>query len=393
MSAEESRNSGGVDRFRRMKAPALLLFLTAMQAAGGAIVRDDAGLRAALSSLRPGSVVKIAPGNYQPGISIRDVRGTAENPVIIEALDPARPPLFEGGGQAWHLTDVSHFILRGISCRGQRHNGVNVDDGGSFDTPSSHVTLEKLRIEDIGPRGNFDAIKCSGVKHLRILDCHISGWGGQAIDFVGCHHAEIARCAIIGKPGFSQHTGPQFKGGSSDVRMHHCRLENAGQRPIHVGGSTGPEFFRPLDAPHEAARIRIEDNHITGGQCAVAFTGAVDCAFTHNTVADPGKWVLRILQESRDKRFRQCGDNVFSNNLIVYERAKVREAANIGADTRAGTFRFSGNHWFARDSPAQSRPALPVAEKDAVHGGDPMLGPDGLPRAKGLKAGARKAGD
>jgi hypothetical protein len=335
------------------------------------IVRDDAQLKTALAKLRPGAVVRIAPGTYQPGLTVANVHGTAEQPIIIEGLDPRSPPRFDGGSQAWHLSDVSHLRLRWLDCRGQSHNGLNLDDGGTIDTPSHHVVLENLRVEDTGPNGNFDAIKCSGVDHLRILRCRISGWGGQAIDFVGCHQAEIGHCVITGKPGFSQHTGPQFKGGSSDVRIHHCRLERAGMRPIQAGGSTGLPYFRPLDAPHEAARIRIEDNTILGGDCAVAFTGVRDCVFSNNRVVGPEKWVLRILQESRDARFARCGKVGFSNNTIVFERAKVRTVVNIGPDTEPATFRFADNRWFAKDAPDRSRPELPVAETGGVYGVDP----------------------
>lgn len=356
---------------------------------GAVIVRDEAQLRNAIAELKPGSIVRIAPGNYQPGLSARDVRGTAQKPVLIEALDPENPPVFEGGNEAWHLTDVSHFTLRGLVCRKQKNNGINIDDGGSIETPSEHVTLDQLHIEDTGPDGNFDAIKCSGVEHLKITACRISGWGGQAIDFVGCHHAEISDCEITGKPGFSQHTGPQFKGGCSEVWMHHCRLTNTGQRPIQIGGSTGLEYFRPKDAPYEARAIRVEDNLIIGGDCAVAFTGADRSSFSHNTIVRPEKWILRILQETREPRFVRCGDNTFSNNLIIFERSKVAAIANIGPDTRAESFTFSRNHWFAADAPAQSRPDLPAPETEAVHGVDPDLdGPDHAPR-KNLTAGAR----
>lgn len=366
-----------------------LLMMPSWAFASAVTVRDDAGLREAIIRLKPGDVVRIAPGNYLPGLSVRDVRGTAEKPVVIEALDPESPPVFEGGNEAWHLTDVSHFTLRGLVCRRQKANGINLDDGGSFDTPSTHVTLENLRVEDIGPNGNFDAIKCSGVEQLKITGCQISGWGGQAIDFVGCHHAEIARCVITGKPGFSQHTGPQFKGGCSDVWMHHCRLTNVGQRPVQIGGSTGLDYFRPLDAPFEARDIRVEDNLIIGGDCAVAFTGADRSSFSHNTIIRPEKWVLRILQETREPRFIRCGDNAFSNNLVVFERSKVRTITNTGPETRADTFKFAGNHWFAADDPGKSRPQLPANETDPVYGVDPELsGPDHTPRKK-LTAGAR----
>jgi hypothetical protein len=355
------------------------------------VVRDDAQLRTALEQLRAGSVVRIAPGRYRPGVNVRDKHGTPGQPIVIEGLDPRSPPLFEGGNEAWHLTDVSHLELRWLDCRGQQHNGINLDDGGTFDTPSHHVTFAHLQVVDIGPNGNFDAIKCSGVDHLLIRHCRIAGWGGQAIDFVGCHHAEIAHCAITGKPGFSQHTGPQFKGGSSDVWIHHCQLENAGMRPIQAGGSTGLDYFRPADAPYEARRIRIEDNRIAGGDCAVAFTGADECAFRHNTVVRPAKWVFRILQEQRDARFIRCGNNTFENNLIVFERGKVRTDVNIGPDTLPETFRFRGNHWFATDAPEKSRPELPAKEDQGVHGSDPRLDPASHQPREKLPAGQRGA--
>lgn len=339
------------------------------------VVRDDAQLRSALATLRSGSVVRIAPGIYQPGLVVKNIYGSADKPIVIEGLDPRRPPLFEGGNQAWHFSGVGHLVLRWLHCRGQKINGINLDDGGNITTPSHHVVLENLVIEDTGPQGNFDSIKCSGLEDFKIDRCRISGWGGQAIDFVGCHRAEIARCVITGKPGFSQHTGPQFKGGSSDVWIHHCRLENAGGRPIQAGGSTGTAYFRPADAAFEAARIRIEDNTILGGDCAVAFTGVRGASFTCNTIIGPEKWILRILQESRDARFARCGDVTFERNTIVFDRAKIREAANIGPDTEPNTFSFEANRWFARDEPARSALPLPGPEKDGVYGTDPKIDP------------------
>ena len=338
-----------------------------------AVVRDDAQLRAAVAALHPGSVVRIAPGTYQPGLSMRNVRGTEGQPIVIEGLDPRQPPLFEGGNEAWHISEAAHLVLRWLHCRGQKQNGINLDDGGKRGGSCDHILLEYLWIEDTGPDGNFDALKCSGLDDFKIKRCRISGWGGQAIDFVGCHRAEIARCQITGKPGFSQHTGPQFKGGSSDVWIHHCRLENAGGRPIQAGGSTGLDYFRPADAAFEAARIRIEDNTILGGECAVAFTGVRGASFTGNKVVGPEKWILRILQETREARFARCGEVEFARNTIIFDRAKVREAANIGPDTEPKSFRFEANRWFARDDPAHSALPLPVSEKDGVYGVDPDL--------------------
>ena len=98
-------------------------------------VRDDASLRAAVRNARPGVRIQILPGRYQPGVYLSRVCGTADQPIVIEGADPDQPPLFEGGSQGWHLSDCQYVTLRNLAVRGQRTNGINVDDGGSYETP------------------------------------------------------------------------------------------------------------------------------------------------------------------------------------------------------------------------------------------------------------------
>ena len=152
-------------------------------------VGDDASLRAALGHARPGTCIRIGAGSYRPGIYVRNLKGTAREPIVIEGADPDHPPRFEGGGTGWQLSDCEHLRLRNILVRGQTQNGINVDDGGSFDTPAHHVVLEGIDVAEIGPRGNFDAIKLSGVDDFIVRGCKIEGWGGQGVDMVGCHRA------------------------------------------------------------------------------------------------------------------------------------------------------------------------------------------------------------
>lgn len=345
-------------------------------------VANDAELAKALGGLTPHTTIRIGPGTYRGAWSVSGV-----DHLTVEAADPAHPPVFKGGSQAWHFSRCSHLTLRHLHASGQRHNGINIDDGGERANPTTHVRLEHLTVTDVGPRGNFDAIKCSGLDNLRITHCTISGWGGQAIDFVGCHDAVISHCTITGKDGYTQTTGPQFKGGSSNVTIEHCTLTHAGMRPIQAGGSTGMPYFRPPGAKFEARDITIRDNTIIGGMCAVAFTGVDGAVFARNTVINPDKWVLRILQETTAPGFPPCRNVEFHHNIIVFQRARVRGVANIGAHTAPETFRFHHNLWFASDQPARSRPVLPAPESDAVHGVDPQLDPQSRrPGAPGARA-------
>ena len=182
-------------------------------------VNDDASLRRALREAKPGTTIRIAPGQYQPGIYVSRLKGTQQHPIVIEGADEERPPSFEDGKVAWHLIDCAHLTFRNIAVRGQSANGINIDDGGTYESPTHDIVLEDIHVADIGPKGNLDGIKLSGVDDFVVRRCRVEGWGGQAIDMVGCHRGLIEECEFVCKRGFSQTTGPQTKGGSSQITI------------------------------------------------------------------------------------------------------------------------------------------------------------------------------
>jgi hypothetical protein len=336
-------------------------------------VADDASLRAALRAARPGTSIQIAPGKYQPGVYVSNLAGTEEARIVIEGADTDMPPRFEGGSVAWHLIDCSFVTLRNVAVRGQRSNGINVDDGGTFDTPAHHIVLERIRVADVGPRGNFDGIKLSGLDDFAVRDCLIEGWGGQAVDMVGCHRGLIEGCHFRGKDGFSQSSGPQTKGGSSQIVIRRCRFENAGSRAVNLGGSTGLAYFRPKGAPYEAKDITVEGCTFVGSQAPIAYVGVDGAVVRYNTIYRPDKWVIRILQETTAPGFAPCRNGRFEHNLIVFRRSDVGIFVNIGPNTQPETFTFANNLWYCEDRLAASRPQLPAAETDGVYGVDPRL--------------------
>jgi polygalacturonase len=236
--------------------------------------------------------------------------------------------------------------------------------------PVMGITLDHVEVSDIGPQGNCDAIKCSGLDKLTIRDCTVTGWGGQGIDFVGCHHSLITGCRFVGKEGFSATAGIQLKGGTSDIIVEKCHFTNAGQRPINLGGSTGLAYFRPQGAKYEAARLIVRDNVIEGSLCSAAFVGVDGAEFSGNTLLYPSKWIFRILQETTDPGFVTCRNVLIKNNQITFRRSDVQSEINIGGGTSPETFRFENNHWLAEDRPEASKPKLPTDEKNGVYGQD-----------------------
>jgi hypothetical protein len=206
------------------------------------------------------------------------------------------------------------------------------------------------------------------LKQLTIRDCSITGWGGQGIDFVGCHDSLITACQFTGKPGFTASAAIQLKGGTSGIIVEKCRFLNAGERPLNIGGSTGLAYFRPPGTQHEAASIVVRDNHIEGSLCAAAFVGVDGAEFSNNTILYPTKWIFRILQETREPGFAPCRNVLIKNNRITFLRSQVQTDINLSDGTAPETFRFESNHWLAEDRPDRSQPKLPTQETADTYG-------------------------
>ena len=350
-----------------MKLLLIALFLLPVSASSAEhLVSSVEELRAAIASLADGDTVRIAPGEYPGG---HHVRGIAR--LTITALDPERPPVFVGGGNAWHFSRCPGLTVTHLRTRGQTSNGFNLDDGGEGGNPVAGITLANLEIHEIGPQGNHDGIKASGLVNLTIRDCLIEGWGGQGIDLVGCHRSLITGCRFVGKEGFSASAGVQLKGGCSEIVVENCHFLNAGERPLNLGGSTGLDYFRPPGAKHEAANLIARGNLIEGGLCAAAFVGVDGAEFSDNTILFPHRWIFRMLQETNEAGFVPCRNVRVTGNRIVFRRNEIRADVNVGGGTAPETFVFEGNHWFAEDRPEASKPRLPVEETGGVYGTDP----------------------
>lgn len=361
----------------------LVVALVSVVSAAEVRVRDAATLRAAVAEAKPGTKILLASGEYGGGFLFANLRGEAGRPIVLAADDSQNPPVFSKAKVGIHFTNPAYLEVYGLVFEKLSDNGLNLDDGGTVrpgtDGPH-HVLLRGLRSRDIGSNGNQDGIKLSGLDDFRVEDCVIERWGtggGSAIDMVGCHRGVITGCTIRHQtPEPPNCTGVQSKGGSSEIAVLRNRFESAGGRAVNIGGSTGRPFFRPpldTDTGHyEAKAIRVEGNTFIGATAPVAFVGVDGATVRFNTIENPGRWALRILQENRAADFIACRNGVFSDNVIIFESTRWGSGGvNIGAGTEPGTFTFARNWWWCRDQPAQSKPQLPVTETEGVYGRDP----------------------
>lgn len=361
----------------RRRSLRLSILLALATAGGAAVVEVDttAELTAAIAAATPGTTIRVAAGTYAGGIYRANMQGTAAQPIIIAGADPASPPVIAGGGNCLQLSDAAHVELRDLVFQGGTDNGINLDDNSTFDSPAHDIALVRVTVRDVGPTGNRDTLKMSGVDRFRIQECRFERWGdgGSGIDMVGCHDGEITGSTFIHTSDTIGANGLQTKGGTARIAIRSCRFEHAGSRALMLGGSTGFAFFRPQPpGPAEGADILVERCEIIGSQAPIAFVGSDRCIVRFNTFYRPRGWAMRILQETVDPAFVPCRNGTFTDNIIAYRGTEMGSTVNIGPNTEPASFTFARNWWFRLDG-TTAPPGLPTPETDGHVGTDPML--------------------
>lgn len=383
-AAARGGECGKVVTFDQGIEPTRVLHVSARgddRAGDGTRERPLATIQAAAKHATPGTAIRLLSGTYRGGAYLEGLRGRSDAPIWIGG-EPGGGTILEGGGEAMHLSRAAYVVVHDLEVRGTANNGINSDDGGRYDDAQAACVqvFRRLKIHDVGSDGNQDGLKLSGVRGFVVDECEFSRCGGRGsgsgVDMVGCHDGVIARSKFTDLSA----NGVQAKGGTSDVLVTRCRMERAGERSINIGGSTGREFFRPRLSREggnaEARRIRVIANVFVGSDAPIAFVGATDCVVAHNTIVDPQRWVVRILQESVTKdgvEFEACGRNRFEANLVSFRRGALRTGVNMGANVDVASFVFERNLWFASDGPQGSRLELPVKENGGVVGDDPKF--------------------
>lgn len=333
--------------------------------------RQYADPRAACLQARPGDTVLLHAAQYRGPFFIENIAGTASDPIVIRG-ESREAVVFDGGSESMHFSDCSHLVIENFTVRGQTANGMNCDDGGTIETPAHHITFRDLTFAAMAATGNNDQLKLSGLDSFVVENCVFEDGssGGSGVDMVGCHFG-VFRSNTFQRQGSNC---IQAKGGCRFLRIERNRFVDGGQRVLNLGGSTGLQFFRPLDAPFEAADIMVVANVFIRSIAPIAYVGCVRVSVTNNTIIDPVRWVIRILQETVDpSRFLPCGNNIFENNLVVF-RSSISRHVNIGGNTEPSTFTLRNNCWYNVDAPTSSRPqeAL-LTETSSLYGQDPLL--------------------
>lgn len=327
-------------------------------------------LAAASRDAEPGDTLLIVDREHRDESTVDRLRGTADAWITVRGTHRDSTSIV--GGRGLQFVDPMYLRIEHLTMIGQESNSINIDDGGTFDTPAHHIEVRDCGFFGTGDATeNIDLLKMSGVDTFLIENIEMAGGssGGSGIDMVGCHDGTI-RSSIFRSMGSN---AIQAKGGTARLLILGNVFANAGARAINCGGSTGYAFFRPQDAPHEAADLLVAANVFVGGVTSVAYVGCERVDVVNNTMLYQTRWVARVLQETVDpQRFVPCRNNSFRNNIVVFD-SRVTTTLNLGANTAPETFAFTNNLWYRADDPSRSQPVLPVTETGSIIGRDPAV--------------------
>jgi hypothetical protein len=312
----------------------------------------------------PGTRITMAAGTYTGSQLLTALTGELGRPVAIVGDGEV---IFDVGGTGVLLTSPAHVVLENLVIQNGTGFGLQIDDSGGT---AHHIVMRDLVIRNIGSGGNNDCLKLSGVDDFMVLGGELTACSGEAIDMIGCHRGVISGLSIHS----TAQSGIGAKGGSAEVLIHGNVFTDVMNRPLNMGGTTGPEFFRPLDATAEARAIYAVANvFVRPDPSVVVYAGCVACVFANNTIIDPNRWLVRILQESTQPSIERAREGVFANNLVVFDVDAITAFVNVGADTMPETFVYDHNLWLARDrDDAWTGPTI-EGETDSLLQANPML--------------------
>ena len=372
-----------------------------------------------MGEIKPGTAVRIMPGEYHEQIARNDLYGTEEHPIWIGGVPGMERPkmvvdnafmTIPGGGYViLHDMEVTHTP----PYRAGRH-GFNItsDKKLIYTTPGDpstidldsyydpeevhHFVFRNLYVHHIGD----SPFKTAGVNCYWMFDCEVAYGqqglrGSGSIDNVGTHHATVAYNYLHHSIGH----GIVFKGGSSNVDIYCNLLVDFGVRGVQMGQSTGKVFFRPplhllpAHERYEAKNIRTYSNIFIGGgyeingrfegSSAFAFESSINCYAVNNTVINPTGQLFRILNSEppedpsytnaprlTDNGAACCG--VVANNIFYYGKLS-NEEINVGPGTKPETFTVRNNLFYNTENPNDRPDFGKVREENSIFFSDPLF--------------------
>jgi len=290
------------------------------------VVPDDVRtLQAALLAAKPGEVIRIRPGVYQGGVSLKDG-------VRIEGAGADRVTIRCGAKEA-NVIKVKNCRSGSISGVTLEHLGTDLDD---HRFSCLHIESSSIQVRNVAMRNAAgNGILITGGGSATVSGCVIQGSGWFGIYFAE-HGAGAAVGNICSRNAFSG-IAVVAKGKAVDVKRNQCR--NNGLHGVYFG---------------EGARGHVENNtveHNRGSGIAVRGAGA-NPTLTDNKCRDNRQFGIYFDGGAGGTADRNvCTENDYSGIAAVASAGTLSLRRNkcVG-NRRDGIYLFDGARGTAEEN-------------------------------------------
>ena len=146
--------------------------------------------------LAPGDRILFAPGAYPPPI-LGAMRGTAENPIVLDSVDKTQPAMFIGGDYSLQLLNCDHIEVGTFAYISSNVGGIRIL--GSPEDPCTGIRLRSGYIAKPGRDQNArDGIFARWVEGLTIEGMKIDHWKLAAINIANARNVTIQNLTLTG---------------------------------------------------------------------------------------------------------------------------------------------------------------------------------------------------
>lgn len=257
-------------------------------------------------TLSQGVTINLRAGEYSEGllpVYWENRHGTADAPIILQAADAARSPVFR--------TDINMYRVDHMTI-----SGVTVAPGGdAFHCElCGNITVQDSLLDGRGPGGvhaAHETYKANQSHDLVIRRNTILGAYDNAIDFVAVQRASIQGNNLSEGDDWCAYV----KGGSTQIVVSGNEIHHCGTGGFTAGQGTGLEYMVEPWLTYEATEITVSGNYVHDTEgAAFGVNGGHNVVIADNVAARVGtrSHVLEVVFG-----YRSCdGNTVRCQSLI-----------------------------------------------------------------------------
>lgn len=175
-------------------------------------------LQKAAQEAKPGTIIAVRAGNYEGGLTLKDLHGTPQRPILLVSIDGQHAARIVGTEKlaALQVTGISHAGIYGFHIWSRATEGDlgGIKIWGDWEKPARNIVIAGNKVTGKGQ----DGIKVfNGAKEVIIAGNHIEGnWRQECIDMVSVEDSLLAYNTV---GGWSKFSGLTMKAGSRNIEI------------------------------------------------------------------------------------------------------------------------------------------------------------------------------